>query len=97
MHLRTLLIERDDPAEPGLLVRRYARIGVCWDPGLGDWAWMRFNAAGPALSPVVGPFPASEAAFEDALAAAGRAVGGGGGAPVDVPVDAYYRPAGVHT
>ena len=67
MHLRTLLIERDDPAEPGLLVRRYARIGVCWDPSLGNWAWMRFNAAGQALTPVVGPFPASEAAFEDAL------------------------------
>ena len=46
MHLRTLLIERDDPAEPGLLVRRYARIGVCWEPTLGNWAWMRFNAAG---------------------------------------------------
>jgi hypothetical protein len=66
MHLRTLLIERDDPAEPGLLVRRYARIGVCWEPTLGNWAWMRFNAAGRALTPVVGPFPASEAAFEDA-------------------------------
>jgi hypothetical protein len=67
MHLRTLLIERDDPAEPGLLVRRYARIGVCWDPTLGEWAWMRFNAAGQALTPVAGPFPASEAAFEDAM------------------------------
>jgi len=71
MNLRTLVIERDDPAEPGLLVRRYARIGVCWDPSLGDWAWMRFNAAGEALSPTVGPFPASEAAFEDALAQLG--------------------------
>jgi hypothetical protein len=28
---------------------------------------MRFNAAGQVLSPVVGPFPASDAAFEDAL------------------------------
>ena len=71
MHLRTLLIERDDPAEPGLLVRRYARIGVCWDPTLGNWAWMRFNAAGVALTPVTGPFPASEAAFEDAMVTLG--------------------------
>jgi hypothetical protein len=66
MHIRTLVIERDDPAEPGLLLRRYARIGVCWDPSLGDWGWMRFNAAGQVLGRVEGPFPASEAAFEDA-------------------------------
>jgi hypothetical protein len=84
MHLRTLVIERDDPAEPGLLLRRYARIGVCWDPGLGDWAWMRFNAAGAALSPVAGPFPASEAAFEDALAQLGGRWEEAAATPVDV-------------
>ena len=84
MHLRTLVIERDDPAEPGLLLRRYARIGVCWDPGLGDWAWMRFNAAGAALSPVAGPCPASEAAFEDALAQLGGRWEEAAATPVDV-------------
>ena len=71
MHLRTLVIERDDPAEPGLLLRRYARIGVCWEPTIGDWAWMRFNAAGQQVGAVIGPFPASEAAFEDAQARLG--------------------------
>ncbi|TDG33805.1 hypothetical protein [Paracraurococcus ruber] len=60
------MIERDDPAEPGLLVRRYARIGVCWEPTFANWAWMRFNAAGQVLSPAFGPFPAAETAFEDA-------------------------------
>lgn len=67
MHIRTLVIERDDPEAPGLLIRRYARVGVCWDPTLGDWGWMQFNAAGEVINPVAGPFPASEAAFEDAL------------------------------
>ncbi|MDO9712642.1 hypothetical protein [Paracraurococcus lichenis] len=71
MHLRTLIIERDDPEEPGLLIRRYARIGVCWEPTLGDWGWFRHNARGQVLSPMVGPFPAAEAAFEDALARLG--------------------------
>jgi len=71
MHLRTLVIERDDPDEPGLRLRRYARIGVCWEPALGNWDWMRFTVAGEALTPVVGPFPAAESAFEDALAQLG--------------------------
>jgi hypothetical protein len=67
MLIRTLIIERDDLAEPGLLIRRYARIGVCWEPTLGDWVWMQFNAAGQSLSPTVGPFSASDLAFEAAL------------------------------
>lgn len=28
MQIRTLVLTRDDPAEPGLLIRRYARIRV---------------------------------------------------------------------
>ena len=51
MLVRTLIIERDDPAEPGLLIRRYARIGVCYEPTLGNWAWIRFNATGQLLKP----------------------------------------------
>jgi hypothetical protein len=68
MHLRTLVIERDDPAEPGLLMRRYARILVCWEPTFGNWAWMRQTASGEVLGPAIGPFVAGEAAFEDAAA-----------------------------
>jgi hypothetical protein len=71
MLVRTLIIERDDPAEPGLLIRRYARIGVCYEPTLGNWAWMRFNATGQLLKPTVGPFPAGDLAFQDALAQLG--------------------------
>ena len=71
MHIRTLVIERDDPAEPGMLIRRYARIGVCWEATLGDWGWMRFDAAGRVLGPVAGPFPDRESAFEDAIARLG--------------------------
>ena len=68
MLVRTLIIERDDPAEPGLLIRRYARIGVCYEPTLGNWVWMRLNAAGQLLRPVVGHFPAGDLDFQDALA-----------------------------
>ena len=68
MHIRTLVLTRDDPAEPGLLIRRYARIRVCWDTGFEAYAWQLLNAAGEPACPMIGPFPAGESAFEDALA-----------------------------
>jgi hypothetical protein len=36
-----------------------------------NWAWMRFNATGQLLKPTVGPFPAGDLAFQDALAQLG--------------------------
>ena len=71
MHHRTLILERDDPAEPGLLHRRYARILLCWDATLGGWAWARTSAAGPPVEALHGPFGAPELAWEDAEATLG--------------------------
>jgi hypothetical protein len=67
MQLRTLVITRDDPEQPGLLIRRYARVRVCWEASFGDWGWQLLNAAGEPACAMVGPFPAGEAAFEDAI------------------------------
>jgi hypothetical protein len=71
MHRRIMIIETDDPAEPGLLIRRYARVVTCWDPTLGGWAWFRQTASGETLYPLQGPFPAAEAALDDAEEALG--------------------------
>ena len=52
---------------------------------------MRFNAAGQALTPVVGPFPASEAAFEDALLQLGGRWEEAEAQPVEVEASAEGR------
>ena len=82
MHLRTLVIERDDPDAPGLLIRRYARVRVCWEPELNNWGWMLLDSAGAPAGPVAGPFPAGDSAFEDAQAKLG---GAWEGPPEEVP------------
>jgi hypothetical protein len=66
MRIRTLVIEMDDPTHPGLLIRRYARVHVCWEATLGDWGWFLLSAAGDPFGRVQGPFPSGDAAFEDA-------------------------------
>ena len=71
MHLRTLVITRDDPEQPGLLIRRYACVRVCWEATLGNWGWQLLNAAGEPATAMIGPFPAGDAAFEDAIARLG--------------------------
>jgi hypothetical protein len=72
MHLRTLVLERDDPAEPGLLTRRYARVLVCWEMSIGGWGWALLNAAGELVGAMQGPFAGAELAWEEAQ----RAIGG---------------------
>lgn len=71
MHQRVLLLETDDPAGPGLLLRRYARILVCWEMSIGGWGWAALNAAGEVVGRMAGPFPGVQAAFEEARAAIG--------------------------
>jgi hypothetical protein len=71
MQRRIMIIETDDPAEPGLLIRRYARVVTCWDPTVGGWAWFRQTAAGETIYPLQGPFEAVETAFEEAAEALG--------------------------
>jgi hypothetical protein len=71
MQPRILVLEQDDPEEPGLLMRRYVKVAVCWDPSLGGWGWFPMTAAGAPAQPLRGPFDGSEAAQDAAQDALG--------------------------
>ena len=66
MQPRILVLECDDPEQPGLLIRRYARIVMCWEPTLGGYCWFQANAAGERVTDVFGPYAAAEAALDAA-------------------------------
>ncbi len=68
---RVLVIDRDDPAEPGLLVRRYARVVARFDQAREGWVWELLDAAGRPARASAGTFAGTPAALDAAQLALG--------------------------